>query len=876
MSWHRWIVAAASRLVPRALRTEWRAEWDAELRHRETVHDRWVLRPARSRLDLLRRSAGAFADAWWLRTNSWSFYRVFRQHWRLVTPAVLALATAVAAVVVGLAAYNALLWRFPGAADPGSLRFINAGPPLHPLAGISRDDYGFYRDHLDAFSEIAAFETTWEAGIRLMAGNYQERVTAGTCSPNLFGVLGVVPAGGRLAFDPPGPGGTGEIIVSSALSRRLGTMAGEVGATVELDGRPATIVGVLPASFRGIQWDASPDLWRPIAPQPAARGGWSRPTPPVQMIGRLAPGVTAAQAIAALRLASAALERGTSGQPGTRAAVLNTVSLTPPVARGEMAATLGGLLLATLLALLVACANTTNLLLALAAARREEMLVRVALGASRTQLVVPHLWEGAWLGLVSGLLGYGAAALGLARLSAVRLSEGHLWPPFTIPDVHADLRVLVATLVVAVLAGAAAGIAPALRAAADGFSGAISRELGIERARKARGRSTLVIGQMAVGVLVLAGVGMSVESLVNVRRAPFAFSPAGPRLLFADLNLTGITGSEPATIQARARERLATTPGIEAASLASAPLSARDGRFTITPAEAGPSAPGGIATSYTFVDDQYFATVKIPVIEGRSFDPADQAGTPEVAVVNATLAMRIWPGTTAVNRRLWLTDRGGKRLVEVVGVAFDTKYTSPLESQQPFVYLALAQHPHRDVSLILRTSPTFVAAPRSLVRQALSSVDPAIRASTLDIVTLDDMLAPALMPPRVVVAIVVTLGVMTLVLALLGLYGTVCYSVAQRRPEIGVRVALGAGPGNLFAIVLRHTGAVALAGAGLGLIAARIVLPAVSLFFYGVRAVDADVMSLVVVMSLAIALATAYAVARPWIRLTAVDLLRPR
>lgn len=876
MSWHRWVVAAASRLVPRALRAEWRAEWEAELQHRETVHDRWARPPARSRLDLLRRSAGAFADAWWLQTNSWSFYRVFRQHWRLVTPAVLALASAVAAVVVGLAAYNALLLRLPGVTDQESLRFVNAGPPSQPLAPVSLDDYNFYREHLQAFSDVAAFESAVVGGVGLTAGNHQERVTTATCSSNLFTVLGVVPVRGRLAFDPPQPGGPDEVVISEALWRRLGTTAGEVGATIDLDNRPTVIIGVLPTDFRGFEWDLSPDLWRPIPPpQPPMPGGWRRRTPQVHMIARLAPHVTAAQAVADLRLTSGALDQDTPGSHGTHAAVLSTVNLVPPSGRADAAATLGGLLLATLVTLLVACANVTNLLLALGASRRKEVLVRVALGASRAQLFVPLFREGALLGLMAGLLGYGAASLGLAWLSAVRLSRGRFLPSLTL-DVHADVGVLVASLAVAFLAGAAAGMLPALRATADGFSGTINRDLGTHRVRKARVRTTLVVVQMAVAVLALAGVGMSMESLVNVHRAPLAFSSAGRRLLFADVNLMRVDGSQRAAIETRARKRLAATPGIESASLATSPLGARlPGRLTVAPADANMNVAGGIPTPFTFVDDHYFATVDIPVIDGRNFSPADRASTREVAIVNTTLAHQMWPGRTAIGRQLRLKDRDGERLVEVVGVAADAKYFDPIEPQRPFLYLVLAQHPRGAVCLTVRTSSTFVSPPRSLVRQVLSTVDPAVRASTVDVLTVDDLLATSLMMPRVVVAIVITLGAITLLLALFGLYGSVCYSVTQRRPEMGVRVALGAGPGNLFAIVLRHAGAVALAGAGLGLVAARIVLPAVSSFFYGVRPIDAGILGLVALTSVVIALGTAYAVARPWIRLAATDLLRP-
>jgi putative ABC transport system permease protein len=881
MPWHRWLVAAASRLVPKTLRAEWRAEWEAELRHRETVLGRWTPASARTRFDLIRRSAGAFTDAWWLRTNSWSSFRVFRQHWRLVVPAVLALSTAFTAVVVGLAAYNALLLRLPGVTDPASLRFLEAGPVAHPSSLVPVDDYVFYRDHVAAFSGIAAVEESIEGGIIVTAGNQREQVTAGTCSANAFGVLGVVPVQGRLTFDAPGAGGTDEIVISEALWRRLGGASSLVGAAVRLGGRPVTIIGVLPAGFRGISWSYSPDFWRPIGPAPpVAPGGWGRPPVQVQMIGRLAPGVTAPQAIAEMRLASAAIGRDHPGPGNARVATLRPVSLTPPGGRGEESTVLAELLLAVLLTLAVACANVTNLLLALGASRREEMLVRVALGASRARLILPHLREGLLLGFVSGLIGYGAAYAGLARLSAVELSRGGLAPPLTL-DLHPDVRVLVATLVVALLAGVATGVVPAVRAASDAFSGAINREFGFSRGRKAYVRSALVVVQMATAVLVLVGVGVSLRSLASLRHVPLEFSPVAGHLLFAELDLSRIDDSAHAgpILEVRARERLAGMPGVEAVGLASRPLgTGGNPRAVLSPAGAAGPAAGSSPTPYTLVGEHYFATVGIRVVEGRAFDSRDDVGTPEVAIVNATLAKEMWPGSTAVDRFLRVKDHGdhgGDRLVEVVGVVPDARYESVNEPQLPFLYLDLAQHPRNDVFAIVRISQTLESSSREMVRDAIAGVDPRIAADRVLILTLEDLLASSLLMPRVLVAIVVTLGVVTLLLALLGLYGTVSYTVTQRRAEIGIRVALGAGPAGVFALVLKHTGLVALTGAALGLAAGAVSLPTVSSLFYGVRPVDPGVMALVALATVAIALGTAYVVARPWIRLAAVDLLRP-
>lgn len=405
---HRWIIALASRLVPKGLRQQWRAEWEGELHYRESVGRPWSGRSRGSRIDLMRQSLGAVWDALWLQSSRWHSARVFVRHWRLALAAVGSLSIALIATMIGFSVYNALLLRPPGVNQPASLRLVHLRTPSEPFAAASYPEYTAYREETRTFEDIAAFPYA-VSSVSFTAGEFKTHVIGTQISNNYFRVLGIVPRLGTLDLRRSPTNGVQDIVLSSGLWRRLGADPRIVGRAAQLNGQAVTIVGVAPESFTGMLWAFEPDIWMSLETSERVLGSspsqlTDRRRRWLHMVGRLRPGATKAQALADVQLISARVGAAHPETDKRRVAVITPVSVTPPGDRPWTRLVLGSLVLVVLLILLVACANATNLLLGLAATRRHEMLVRAAVGASRIQLVIPLLRESLWLGGFSGLL----------------------------------------------------------------------------------------------------------------------------------------------------------------------------------------------------------------------------------------------------------------------------------------------------------------------------------------------------------------------------------------------------------------------------------------------------------------------------------------
>ena len=796
--------------------------------------------------------------------------RLFGRHWRLALTAVVSLSIAIAATVMGLSACNALLFRPPGVSEPGTLRLIHVRTAADPFGAASFLEYAVYRDETRAFSELAAYPFAISS-LPFAAGSVKEQVVATQVSPNFFSVLGIAPDAGVLRFDPAPAKDIDDIVVGHALWRKLGGDRSLLGKPVRLSEHTVRIIGVVPATFNGMTWGFAPDVWMSLKSAERVMG-----SPPsaltdrterwLHMVGRLKPGVSATQAAAEVQLIAAAIARAHADTDTGRSAVLTPLSVTPPGERAWTSKILGALVLIVLLTLVVACANVTNLLLGLSTSRRHEMLVRAALGASRLQLVLPVMRESALLGVVAGLAGYGSAWLALAKLAAFKPSLGAFLPPVSI-DFRPDALVFAGTLAISLAAGVAVGVGPALRGAADGLSGAINRELSTAEPRKARIRHALVVIQMAVATVVLVGVGVSIHSLVNLRHVPLGFSARNLVFAGVDMRRSGYDERTGPAFYQRMLERVRATPGVEAVTIASeAPMLGYSTDNVIADGDPPPADGHGAPTPYMVVDDRYFATLGIGVLQGRTFDSRDQHGRTEVVVINATLARQHWPGGDPLGRRLRIEN--GHRLVEVIGVVPDGRYGDVDEDQLPFMYFALAQHYLPDATIIARSNGA-----RDTVMLALQDV-PNIVFGGIGMMTLDDVLGLSLFLPRTIVWTTMVFGVLAFGLAAVGLYSTVFYSVSQRRMEIGIRTALGATPRHLFGLVLRESGWVALAGAVVGLLSGLALLPLASSIFFGIGSIEPLVLLPVACTSAAIALSTTYLVVRPWTRVAVLELLR--
>jgi len=868
---HRWIVAAASRLVPRAARRDWRDEWEAELAHREAAGPYWTGRHRARRLELLRRSTGAVWDALWLQSHHWYSLRLFGRHWRLAATAVISLAVGMAATTLGLSAYNAAMVRPPHVADPATLRLIHINTAENPFDAASFPEFTTYRATTRAFSGIAAFP--YEISVfTLRAGDRMPQIVATEVSDNFFAVLGVEPRVGVLTLRTSPAHDLFDVVISEKLWRTLGSDPHIAGATIRINDQPVTVAGVAGA-FGGMTWGFEPEVWMSF--DAAQRVSGSSPTALtdrtrrwLHMVGRLRPGVSAAQASADVAAIASGIAREYPSVSRNHTAILTAATFTPPGERAWVAAVLGSLLLIILLILIVACANVVNLLLGLTATRRHEMLVRAALGASRIQLVVPMTREAVLLVMGAACLGYGASWAMLVKLSALTVSLGTILPPMSL-DLRPDGTVLVTTAVIALAAGILVGLPPALRGASDGLSGAINREKAIGDPRKSRLRGALILVQVAVATVVLAGVAISLRSLFELRHVPLGFTARHLVYGGVDLRRSGYDAAHAPAFMERMRERVAALPGVEGVTLASeAPMMGYGTeRMTIDGRPAAAEGHDG-ETPWLAVDERYFSTIGVALLQGRTFDSRDRAGRAAVAVVNRTFVRRYLPAVQdPIGRRVQRETDG--RLIEIVGIVADGKYNEIDESPQPMLYVPLAQRDVAFVTVIARS-----AGARDTVALALEELEPRIVIGGIGAMTLDDALRMSMALPLAIVWATLGLAAVAVAMSVFGLYSTVFYAVSQRRVEIGIRTTLGASPRDLFGMVLRQTAWLAASGAAAGLASGFAVMPLAASVFYGIGAVEPLAMAAAASGAAVIVVATTYGVVRPWTRLGAMDLLR--
>ena len=806
-------------------------------------------------------------------TGRWYSVRLFGRHWRLAVSAVASLAVAIAATTIGLSAYNALLLRPPSVASPHALRFVSIRTPENAFDAASFPEYSTYRTDNRSFSDVAAFPYAISS-LSLTAGDRTQQVLATHVSDNYFAVLGIRPRAGILTFRTSPAHDLFDVVIGESLWRRLGGDPGIVGTTVRLNDHAVTIAGVADGSFGGMTWGFEPAVWMSFHTAEKVFG-----SPPtlltdrsqrwLHMVGRLRPGVTEAQAAADVAGTAARIAKDYPAISRDHAAILTPVSITPPGERAWMRMVLGSLLLIILLTLVVASANVVNLLLGLAASRRHEMLVRAALGASRTQLVVPMVREAVVLVLASAILGYGLGWALLAKLATLPISLGAFMPSPSI-DLHPDALVLAATGIIALAGGIAIGLPPALRGASDGLSGAITREMTIGDPRKSRLRQSLIVVQMAVAAVVLAGVGVSLHSLFGLRHLPLGFTARHLVYGGVDVRRSGYDREHAPAFFERMRDRVAAVPGVDGVTLASdAPLMGYSmDRMTIegAPPRAG---DGAVDMPYLVVDERYFSTIGIALVRGRTFGSGDRAGRLEVAVVNQTLARRYFPDADPIGRRLRRVSDG--HVLEIVGVVADGTYGDIDEGPVPLVYQSLAQQDAPIVTVIARSG-----GPGDTVVRALLEMDPRIVIGGVGAMTLDEILGLLLAVPLAIVWTTLVFGIVAIAMSIFGLYSTVFYTVSQRRMEMGIRTALGASTRDLLAVVLRQTGWVAAGGALAGLASGVALMPIASSIFYGVSPVEPLAMAGAAFGIAVLVLLTTYAVVRPWTRLAAMDLLRAR
>jgi putative ABC transport system permease protein len=790
--------------------------------------------------------------------------RTMRRSPAFTAAAVVTLALGIGATTAVFSVVNAVLLRPLPYQDPARLVWIHDGFTQQDTQGwpACMADFLLWRERARSFSNLAAYSSN---AFVLTGEGDAERITGASVTAQFFDTLGVRPVRGRtFAASADQPGQPPVALISERFWRRK--FAGRedvIGKPVTLNGRPTAIIGILPASFEFRARDA--DLWVILALNPPNRRGPFF----LRGVARLAPGVTLAEANAELDALGQEVERADPKK--AERARYPAVPLQEEFVRNVR------LLLVVLagtvsLVLLIAVFNVANLMLARATARRREIAVRLSLGAGRGRLVRQLLTESLTFALAGGAAGI---ALAFAGVSLLRNAAPPGLPRLN--EIAIDPRALLVTALVSMASGLVFGLAPALAATRDALGAALREEgrASTEAGGMRRLRGMLVVGEMAVSVVLLAGAGLLIRSFVLLGNVPAGFQTPPERVLAMQIWPGSLRYRDSAVLGAYWNDlldRVRAVPGVEDAAVTITMPPDRtaftDG-FEIpgkTPPEGGPVIP------VPFVSPGYFRTLGIPLLRGRFFDDRDRAGAPRVAIISDGMAKRYFAGEDPIGKRL---KHGGPGLnnpyMEIVGVVGDVKYGGLGRVVEPVYYEAAAQVPARPMWLVARTRGDASGSAPAVAAQ-IRSLDPTVPISELS--PMSRVLYDSVELPRFRASLMGTLAFTALVLAAVGLYGVIAYYVVQRTHEIGIRMALGATSRSVLGLVVGRALRLALAGIALGMLGALALVRFLKTLLFGIEPFDAATFGAVALLLALVAAVAAWMPARRASRIDPMAALR--
>jgi len=787
--------------------------------------------------------------------------RILRRHWKLTAIAVFSLSVAMALGVVSLSILNTFLILPPSGPEPDRLVNVYSRTPSTAIDQISFPDYQFYRQNNHIFTDLAGAPNSLSLLVD-QSGGREIKLSARPVSGNYLAVLGIKPLLGRFLSQADDESNSPVAVMTWSCWKRLGSDPKIIGRAIA----GYTIIGIAPKDFTGSFFGANGDILVSLGRDnftPASRA--NRDERRLFLIGRLKPGITRRQAQAEMAALSARLANAYPKADKNRTAVVARATLLPPDAMPDAQLIAGILMAVIILVLLIACGNVANLLLAVAVGRRQEASIKLALGAPRGRLIREFIGESALLCVVSGLIGYAVAAVVIARYSNLEVNLPTFGAFSVALNLRLDLTVAGFTLALMILATLATGVSPALYASSPNLAQILSGEIVVGGRRKVARRNALLIVQVAICTLVLIGTGLCEQSLYNLRRVDPGFSA---RNLIAiqvyPSRVNGYSEKRGKEFYETVRQKVAALPGVEAVSLvAGLPLLG-----SIPEPVQVPDSSNKITVSHSVVDADFFSTFGIRLLSGRVFSSIDREGSPLTVVANQKLANTFWPGQSALGKTLMIGEPARK--ATVIGTVADGKYDELDEPPTPFLYYALSQHYQESLNLVARTArdPHMWEQPLTRVLREMDHPAP------LPPYTFDSWLNLTLLTERIAAACIAALSALGLLLAVIGLFGAVAWSVSERKKELGIRAALGARPAHLLRMVLRQTLSVASVGVGAGVVLGIAATALLRSQLYGIGAIEWPVLLGVGATMLSISALVAWLSARPWIRISPMEAVR--
>jgi len=802
--------------------------------------------------------------------------RMLRKSPGFTAVAVLTLAIGIGANATIFSFVNALLMHIPsGVAAPSRLVAVWNRLPNGQEMQFSYPDYLYFRDHNDVFSDFIAYssdptQASWTqsgesslVGVRLVSANY-------------FQTLGASPIVGRgfLPSEDTNADAAPVVVVSYRFWRdRLGSDRAILGRSVTLNARAFTVIGVAPPDFSDLEPGFETAFWAPLTMQKTLAPGSDLLTNGdgywIFVVGRLKPGVTRQQAQADLKVVANQLAREHPETKKGWTADVSPISGLDPETRGLLTDFSALIMAVTGLVLLIVCANAANLLLAQASKRRHEMTIRAALGAQRNRIFRQVLTESALLSLMAG----GIAILFSSWAGPLILA---LKPPmlsFIQLNLPLDWHMVAFTALVSVATGLVFGLAPALQSSKIDVATRL-KDGSLGSWGKSRFRSILVVAQVAVCLVLLIGASLCLRSLMNAQSIDPGFRISDGVVVELDPQILGYSDVQAKAFYSDVIARIKGLPGVRSVSVTNyLPLGFESISQSMKIEGRPASDTKNVAAGAMFVGPGYFATMGIPVINGREFRRDDNGSAPSVVIVNEALAERYWPGRSPIGKRISLNEDARHRQVwsEIVGVVSTGKYRSLREEPEPFVYHCFLQafDPHATIVIHTGGNPR---AMLSLIHHAVQAVNPAL--PILNQETMQSYMSVPLFPAHITGVLLGAFGGLALLVAMVGLYGVIAYVVVQRTHEIGIRMALGAKPDEILRLIIGRGLKLALIGTGIGVTAAFGATRVLSSLLYGISPTDPVTFVAIPILLVIVALAACYVPARRAMRVDPMVALR--